>query len=208
MGEVLGKFRGQGRDGQKKRSVSQMFTQLEEITYFNRSEIKKWYKLFLKDCPDGHLKEERFVAFYTASFQSGDLERKECLAKQIFRTFDRDGSGTVDFREFMCGMSALLRGTTPERLKWAFNMYDLDGNGEISMQELLHVLKLMYELRSPDATLEELELAETDLREVADKIFKELDEDGDGNLQCREFVDGLTRMPYLFRMADGRPIMQ
>eukprot|EP00058_Branchiostoma_floridae_P017569 XP_002603057.1 hypothetical protein BRAFLDRAFT_63309 [Branchiostoma floridae] len=174
-----------------------MFTQLEEITYFNRSEIKKWYKLFLKDCPDGHLKEERFVTFYTASFQSGDLERKECLAKQIFRTFDRDGSGTVDFREFMCGMSALLRGTTPERLKWAFNMYDLDGNGEISMQELLHVLKQ-----------EELELAETDLREVADKIFKELDEDGDGNLQCREFVDGLTRMPYLFRMADGRPIMQ
>ncbi|KAI8486688.1 hypothetical protein Bbelb_356630 [Branchiostoma belcheri] len=141
MGEVLGKFRGQGRDGQKKRSISQMFTQLEEITYFNRSEIKKWYKLFLKDCPDGHLKEERFVAFYTGSFQSGDLERKECLAKQIFRTFDRDGSGTVDFKEFMCGMSALLRGTTPERLKWAFNMYDLDGNGEISMQELLHVLK-------------------------------------------------------------------
>ncbi|KAI8486687.1 hypothetical protein Bbelb_356620 [Branchiostoma belcheri] len=67
---------------------------------------------------------------------------------------------------------------------------------------------LMYELRSPDATLEELELAETDLRKVADKIFQELDEDGDGNLQCREFVDGLTRMPYLFRMADGRPIMQ
>ena len=51
-------------------------------------------------------------------------------------------STQVDFREFIIGLSTLLRGTTVERLKWVFNMYDLDSNGSVTKDELIHVLKV------------------------------------------------------------------
>ncbi|KAI8497270.1 hypothetical protein Bbelb_252190 [Branchiostoma belcheri] len=124
-----------------RRQSRRMVSQLTRVTNFSELEVKQWYRLFLKDCPEGVLGEERFVTFFCNFYKRGDLEKKKALATQIFRTFDRDGSGSVDFREFLCGMSALLRGTTAQRLRWAFNMYDLDRNGSLSREELLNVLK-------------------------------------------------------------------
>ncbi|CAH1274285.1 HPCAL1 [Branchiostoma lanceolatum] len=126
------------------RDPKRTIVKLVRVTNFNESEVKKWMKEFEKDCPDGFLREDEFVAHYSSYFAAGNQRRKEALAKQIFRTFDKDASGCVDFWEFMCGMSALLRGTTVEKLKWAFSMYDLDGNGYICTTELLNVLKSFF----------------------------------------------------------------
>ncbi|XP_078581895.1 neurocalcin homolog [Branchiostoma floridae x Branchiostoma japonicum] len=125
-----------------RRQSRRMVSQLTRVTNFSEAEVKQWYHLFLKDCPEGVLSEERFVTFFCNFYKRGDYAKKKALATQIFRTFDRDGSGSVDFREFLCGMSALLRGTTAQRLRWAFNMYDLDRNGSLSRDELLNVLKV------------------------------------------------------------------
>ncbi|KAI8500180.1 hypothetical protein Bbelb_217460 [Branchiostoma belcheri] len=142
MGAVKTKFRTRlalrSRTHSRRRNIVE---QLTRITNFRESEVKTWYRLFYADCPDGLLTEPVFVNFYVNFFQSGDEGRKIAMAKRIFHAFDRDGSGTVDFREYLTGMSALLRGSVVEKLKWAFNMYDLDGNGEISRLELHNVLK-------------------------------------------------------------------
>ncbi|CAH1271817.1 NCALD [Branchiostoma lanceolatum] len=121
--------------------LRRLILQLTRITYFNEEEVKEWYKRFMKDCPDGLLSEHYFLRYFMKSFKMGGLEEKGTLARQIFRTFDRDASGSVDFREFIIGLSTLLRGTTVERLKWIFNMYDLDSNGSVTKGELIRVLK-------------------------------------------------------------------
>ncbi|KAI8517097.1 PREDICTED: neurocalcin homolog [Branchiostoma belcheri] len=200
MGKAVSVLRSGGKERKTKRLFRRTVSQLERITNFSKTEIKQWHKLFLKDCPSGQLTEEHFVSFYVGSFQSGDSRRKAELATQIFRTFDRDGSGTIDFREFMCGMNVLMRGSITERLKWAFYMYDLDGSGSISTNELLDVLKLMYEIRYPEYGLEELEKTEPQLQMLAERIFQELDEDGNGVLQMKEFVEGIRMKPYLLSL--------
>ena len=54
------------------------------------------------------------------------------------------GGGTVDFQEFVAGLSAFSnRGEREEKLKFAFKVYDMDRDGFISNGELFIVLKQM-----------------------------------------------------------------
>ena len=47
----------------------------------------------------------------------------------MFSSFDNDGDGFVDFKEFMTGFAVFKKGSVEEKLKWALSMYDLDKNG-------------------------------------------------------------------------------
>ena len=54
--------------------------------------------------------------------------------------FDTDGSGGVDFTEFITGMSTFSsQADTESKLRFAFKIYDIDNDGFISNGELYQV---------------------------------------------------------------------
>ena len=65
--------------------------------------MQEWYEGFLADCPSGELTKDQFVEMYSKIFPSGSADN---FSNNIFRTFDTNNSGTIDFR---CGNSLLLK---------------------------------------------------------------------------------------------------
>lgn len=57
--------------------------------------MQEWYEGFLADCPSGELTKDQFVEMYSKIFPSGSADN---FSNNIFRTFDTNNSGTIDFR--------------------------------------------------------------------------------------------------------------
>jgi serine/threonine-protein phosphatase 2B regulatory subunit len=97
--------------------------------------IKKSYKRFQATDKDG----------------SGQIDYSEfCEVMQVdpspqcervFQLFDNEKAGRIDVREFMIALSNFSGAEKDEKLKFAFMVFDEDGNGVITRQELMKILK-------------------------------------------------------------------
>ncbi|XP_037822780.1 neuronal calcium sensor 2-like, partial [Lucilia sericata] len=111
---------------------------LKSHTRYDEATIKEWYKGFKQDCPNGRLTPAKFVDMYKMFFPSGNAEE---FCDHVFRTFDMDKNGYIDFKEFLLAIDVTSSGTPEEKLKWAFRMYDVDGNGVIDIQEMTKIVQ-------------------------------------------------------------------
>src|SRR5256885_9725529 len=105
---------------------------------------------FLKDCPSGILTKEEFQKIYQQFFPFGD---PSSFADYVFKVFDSDKSGTIDFKEFICALSVTSRGKMEDKLDWAFQLYDIDGDGKISYAEMLAIVEAIYKMVSSESVM-------------------------------------------------------
>ena len=159
---------------------------MSTTTFDSEEDIQQWFKGFIKDCPNGCLTADDFKRIYSSFFPNGD---SAMFSEYVFRTFDRNRDGIVDFQEFLEGVSVVTRGDLHTKLEWAFRLYDLDGNSFITKNEMLEVTRAIYKMVGSSMALSEDSTPE----KRTDKIFRQMDTSKKGRLSLEQFVEGVKK---------------
>ena len=102
------------------------------------------------------------------------------LVKRVIAVLDTNTDGKISFLEFVQGLSSLsASASNEEKLRFAFQIYDVNGDGFISNGELFTVLKMMVGSN----------LNDTQLRQLVDRTIIKADLDMDGKISFEEFCE-------------------
>ncbi|GAB0184665.1 EF-hand calcium-binding domain-containing protein 1 [Grus japonensis] len=105
----------------------------------------------------------------------------DMIMDRVFRTFDRDNDSCISVVEWVEGLSVFLRGTLEEKIKYCFEVYDLNGDGYISKEEMFQMLKNSL-LKQPSE-----EDPDEGIKDLVDIALKKMDYDHDGKLSFMDF---------------------
>ena len=106
-----------GNKASKDRLSKEELDFLKTNTHYDEDTINEWYKGFKQDCPNGHLDSVSFMKIYSKCFPAGNAGE---FCDHVFRTFDVDKNGTIDFTEFLLAIDVTSAGSPEEKLNWAF----------------------------------------------------------------------------------------
>eukprot|EP00002_Diphylleia_rotans_P007636 TRINITY_DN17296_c0_g1_i1.p1 TRINITY_DN17296_c0_g1~~TRINITY_DN17296_c0_g1_i1.p1 ORF type:complete len:185 (+),score=53.75 TRINITY_DN17296_c0_g1_i1:68-622(+) len=163
---------------------------LSASSHFDRKELNKLYKHFKSEVKTGEYTKEHFMsAMESIGVTDGFFK------DLVFKTLDENQSGTIGFDEFIMFLSTVTRGNLDEKLEFAFNLYDLDGSGTISKEELLQIVRSLYSV----ATATGKPVPQVSAEDFTETILKELDENGDGLVTLKEYKNGMTKNPDLMQ---------
>ncbi|XP_051793473.1 Kv channel-interacting protein 1b isoform X3 [Acanthochromis polyacanthus] len=184
--------------------------QLEAQTNFTKQELQILYRGFKNECPSGVVNEETFKHIYAQFFPHGG--KVHCFqtnssvmifengrtylncfcaadasmyAHYLFNAFDTTNNGSIKFKDFVMGLSILLRGTLREKLEWTFHLYDINRDGYINREEMTEIVRAIYDMMGKYT----YPALKGDVpQQHVDAFFQKMDKNKDGVVTLEEFV--------------------
>lgn len=139
-----------------------------------KENLSKIFKAIDKN-GDGKLSKEEIMNGY-GEFFGKTLNQED--VELLFDSVDIDKSGFIDYSEFVIASMNEKQLLTNEKLAAAFKMFDKDGSGLISAEEIKDVLGFGQNL-SLDSVKE---------------IMRQVDENGDGEISFEEFTHMMKKL--------------
>jgi len=161
----------------------------------NNIPVQDSLKMMKQNSIDGKLTRESFLKGYEQLLIEHNVTPPpESVRNAVFDLFDRDDNHVVDMMEFICGISLLCSGSEDDKIHAVFNIFDENGDGYISMDEMFKFLTSVFKvvltpnvmgvMNSMGVTVESPE----DLASVTSlECFKTADLNHDGKLSVAEF---------------------
>ena len=166
---------------------------LAKTSGLSDKEIRDAFESFVKEHPKGQMKPKDFRDLMSSALPKKDASKME---KHVFRIYDTNNDGHVDFVEFMVVYTIMAGGTEEEVLTKIFRflvndhdsfnffpsrLFDVNSDGVISKKEMSRLVKDMYGLlKKEDPNVSAAEL-------IAKSAFAEMDENEDGKISLKEF---------------------
>ncbi|XP_078082103.1 recoverin-like [Mustelus asterias] len=174
---------------------------LKMNTKYSEEELSVWYQTFLKECPSGLITMEQFEKIYGSFFPDTD---PKAYAQHVFRSFDTNSDGTLDFKEYIIALHLTSAGRTSQKLEWAFSLYDVDGNGTINKEEILEIVKAIFKMINEDDQ-KNLPEDENTPEKRADKIWEYFGKKENDKLSEGEFIQGSLENRDILRLIQFEP---
>ncbi|CAJ0955226.1 unnamed protein product [Ranitomeya imitator] len=177
---------------------------LEELqlnTKFTEEELCTWYQSFLKECPSGRISKTQFETIYSKFFPDAD---PKAYAQHVFRSFDANNDGTLDFKEYMIALHMTSSGKTNQKLEWAFSLYDVDGNGTINKQEVLEIITAIFKMITGEDQKHLPDDENTPDRRT-NKIWDYFGKKDADRLTEGEFIQGIMNNKEILRLIQFEP---
>lgn len=128
--------------------------------------------------------------------------RSEFLAQRMLSILDRDGDGRVSREEFMAAVRRLVFGSSRDKLRLAFQIHDLDGNGRIEPEEIRRMIamNLDEEAGSDASGVHSTRRRQTRVDELTHLLLSTADDDGNKSLCFEEFERVTAGDPKLLEL--------
>ncbi|CAG9319801.1 unnamed protein product [Blepharisma stoltei] len=166
LGNVLTKLKDFHCASKLKEAVS-IFITSQCITSDETKQLKEAFKT-LDVSGDGKISKKELADQYTKFMEGGE---SKAAVEEIMADVDSDKSGFIDYTEFLKATLDRKKLESSENLKAAFNLFDKDKSGTISAAEIRMVLDTGNMANS----------------KIWDEILGEVDTNGDGVIDLREF---------------------
>ena len=159
-----------------------MYAEIMEKTELSEDDIIIAHKEFKNDYPKGEMTKDDFMDQSDVGF----------LSESLFKAFDKENKGTIDFLTFMLASNVTL--SSPEdKLDWIFTAFDSDGGGTIDVDEIRDIVVGLFRMAGIDEDEDLLVACVTDIK-------KAVDSDGDGEITKEEFVKHALKSRFLKNM--------
>ncbi|XP_027004527.1 recoverin 2 [Tachysurus fulvidraco] len=175
---------------------------LKISTNFSEDELSQWYENFQKQCPSGRIAPDDFEKIYERFFPDSDATT---YAKHVFRSFDTNDDGTLDFKEYIIALHMTSGGKTERKLEWAFSLFDVDKNGYITKTEVAEICQAIFKM-IPKEDQEKLPADENTPEKRAEKLWGYFNKKDNERLAEGEFVQGVMDNENALNLIQYQPI--
>jgi len=182
----------------RNRLKAQDFHYIAKNTAFLTNDVVlDYYNGIMEKCGEtGQMDADTFKSIFRLAFPERPEAKLDALIEKL-RNVEKT-SGTIPI--YCCLMLIYLfcDGKTDDNLGQMFNLFDEDGNGTISIEELLNMMAFFIEIG--------MDTGSVDMAKTMAEVFAKGDANKDEKLNKLEFINGMTGHPVTSKILSVKTI--
>ncbi|XP_065363670.1 calaxin [Calliphora vicina] len=132
------------------------------------------------------------IVFRELLHSTFDIVTEEILMERIFCSWDKAHEGLpLRLEGWLVGLSVFLRGSPSERAAFCFRVYDLNGDGFITKDEMFTLLRNCLIKQPQDEDPDE------GVKDLVEIVLRKFDLDKDGKVSLDDFMRTVAAQPLL-----------